>query len=201
MRFADLVGIGRPGVPRPASWPYVVTPAILAAAMGCTQAAAAAWAEPLTSAMGWGRIDTNQRVAMFLAQLGHESGSLQFDHELWGPTPWQEKYEGSHTLGNTEPGDGFKFRGRGPIQITGRANYTACGRALNLPLSDHPELLIDRNNGARAAAWFWDSRGLNDAADTGDVEAVTKLVNGPGMLGLEDRRTRYTRALDILGGP
>lgn len=138
---------------------------------------------------------------MFLAQLGHESGSLQFDHELWGPTSWQEKYEGSGTLGNTEPGDGFKFRGRGPIQITGRANYTACARALNLPLADHPELLTDRNNGARAAAWFWDSRGLNDIADTGDVEAVTRLVNGPGMLGLEDRRTRYTRALDILGGP
>ena len=86
-------------------------------------------------------INTTPRITAFLAQLAHESGEFRYVRELWGPTPAQKGYEGRKDLGNTVPGDGLRFLGRGLIQITGRTNYGICGRALGLDLIAHPELL------------------------------------------------------------
>ena len=95
----------------------------------------------LNTAMGRFQIVGSKRVAAFIAQIGHESGQLVYVREIWGPTAAQKGYEGRADLGNTVAGDGFKYRGRGLIQITGRANYAACGEALALDLINQPELL------------------------------------------------------------
>ena len=98
----------------------------------------------LNTAMSRYQIVGVKRVAAFIAQIGHESGQLKYVKEIWGPTAAQAKYEGRQDLGNTVAGDGSKYRGRGLIQITGRANYAACGEALGLDLINHPELLALR---------------------------------------------------------
>ena len=95
----------------------------------------------LNAAMGHYQIIGPKRVAAFIAQIGHESGQLKYVKEIWGPTAARAKYEGRNDLGNTVAGDGSKYRGRGLIQITGRANYMACGEALSLDLIKQPELL------------------------------------------------------------
>lgn len=117
-------------------------------------------------------------MAAFIAQIGHESGQLVYVREIWGPTPAQTKYEGRADLGNTVPGDGLKCRGRGLIQITGRANYAACGEALGLDLINHPELLEQPQYACMSAAWFWATKGLNTLADAGDFDRITKRING-----------------------
>ena len=94
-------------------------------------------------------------------------------------------------------GDGFKYRGRGLIQITGRANYAACGEALGLDLVNEPELLEQPQHAAMSAAWFWSSRGLNTLADQGDLLKITKRING-GTNGLADRQALYGKALKVL---
>lgn len=147
---------------------------------------AEAYAEPLRKAMLDAAICTVPRVTMFLAQVAHESGSLNFVRELWGPTEQQRGYEGRVDLGNTQPGDGSKFRGRGLLQITGRANYAECGKALGLDLINHPELLETPDGAALSACWFWKTRGLNAVADKGDFIALTKRING-GTTGLAAR--------------
>ena len=141
-------------------------------------------------------INTPQRQAMFLAQIGHESGGLKWTTEIWGPTPAQARYEGRKDLGNVQPGDGYKFRGRGLIQTTGRANYTRTGTALTLDLLNKPELLTLPVNAAMSAAYFWESNGLNELADTGSVERVTRRVNG-GTNGLADRQALYAAAVKV----
>jgi putative chitinase len=175
-----------------------VTPDTLAAALGIPLARAKTWADPLSASMALYSIDSAARQAAFLAQVGHESGRLIYVRELWGPTPTQEGYEGRDDLGNTEPGDGFKFRGRGLIQVTGRANYRTCGGALNLPLLDHPELLEAPDNASQSAAWFWISRNLNALADIGDFNTITKRING-GLNGLQDRLALYALCKSALG--
>jgi putative chitinase len=175
-----------------------VSPETLAAALGVPSARAQTWADPLSAAMALYAIDSLKRQAAFLAQVGHESGRLIYVRELWGPTPAQEGYEGRADLGNTEPGDGFKFRGRGLIQVTGRANYATCGAALCLPLTDSPELLESPSNAAQSAAWFWNSRGLNAFADVMDFETITRRVNG-GLNGWDDRVALWKMALAAFG--
>lgn len=164
-----------------------MTPQTLAVALGIPLYRAQAWADPLTAAMALWAIDSPKRQAMFLAQVGHESGRLIYVRELWGPTPAQQKYEGRADLGNTQPGDGMRYMGRGLIQVTGRANYATCGAALNLPLLDQPQLLEQAGNAALSAAWFWNSRGLNALADAGDFETITRRING-GLNGYADRQ-------------
>lgn len=104
---------------------------------------------------------------------------------------------GEKNLGNTKPGDGWKFRGRSLIQVTGRANYRACGEALGLDLENYPELLERPENAAKAAAWFWSTKGLNQLADNDNIVGITKRVNG-GVNGLDDRKLRYSRAIKVL---
>lgn len=137
------------------------------------------------------------RVAAFIAQIGHESGQLRWVREIWGPTAQQLKYEGRADLGNTEKGDGSKYRGRGLIQITGRANYNACGEALGLDLINKPELLELPQHASMSAAWFWSARGLNTLADQGEFVKITRRING-GVNGLADRQALYEKALKVL---
>lgn len=149
-------------------------------------------------------LTTPLRVAHFLAQLSHESGGFQFVRELWGPTPAQKRYEGRADLGNTQPGDGSRFRGHGLIQVTGRANhadFTAWIKRRYPEAPDfvaEPEALSEFPWALMSAFWFWDTRGLNALADRDDVVAVTKKVNG-GTNGLADRKAALKRAKAAFG--
>ena len=138
-----------------------------------------------------------KRVAAFIAQVGHESGQLKYVKEIWGPTAAQAKYEGRKDLGNTVAGDGSKYRGRGLIQITGRANYMACGEGLSLNLINHPELLERPQHACMSAAWFWATKGLSNLADAGQFDKITQRING-GQNGAADRQALYARALKVL---
>ena len=151
----------------------------------------------LNTAMNHYQIVGLKRVAAFIAQIGHESGQLKYVREIWGPTAAQARYEGRADLGNTVAGDGSKYRGRGLIQITGRANYAACGEALGLDLINHPELLEKPQHACMSAAWFWASRGLNTLADAGKFDTITTRING-GQNGAADRRALYAKALEVL---
>jgi putative chitinase len=161
-------------------------------------------------------INTPIRQLCFLAQVGHESGGLFFTEEIASG----KAYEGRKDLGNTQKGDGVKFKGRGLIQITGRANYTKLGKFLGVDLAANPTLLGAANvklcnaeqikNAALSAGWFWDSRKLNAIADKIDITkdllthapnktafiAMTKKING-GTNGLQDRVNRYMKGLPL----
>ena len=155
----------------------------------------------LNTAMVRFQIIGTKRVAAFLAQIGHESGQFRYVREL-GSDQYLSKYDiGSlaKRLGNTPEadGDGQKYRGRGLIQITGRANYITCGEALALDLVNHPELLEKPQHACMSAAWFWASRGLNTLADLGQFDTITRRING-GQNGAADRQTLYARALKVL---
>ena len=162
----------------------------------CTRTKAAVlekYVEPLNAAMDEYEISANPaRETHFLAQVAHESGGFHYVREL----ATGDAYEGRADLGNTETGDGRRYKGRGLIQITGRANYEACGLALDLPLLYHPELLETPVNAARSAAWFWKSKGLNEIADKGDFLAATRRING-GLNGLPDRQAYLKRAQQV----
>ena len=151
----------------------------------------------LNTAMNRYQIVGTKRVAAFIAQIGHESGQLKYVKEIWGPTLAQTKYEGRKDLGNTVVGDGSKYRGRGLIQITGRANYMACGEGLGLDLIKQPELLEKPQHACMSAAWFWATRGLNTLADAGQFDKITRRING-GQNGAADRQALYARALKVL---
>jgi putative chitinase len=142
-------------------------------------------------------INTPARMAAFLAQVGHESGGLHWLTELWGPTAAQARYEGRAYLGNTQVGDGFKYRGRGLIQITGRANYQRVSDALATDFIGDPDQLAQPEYAARSAMWFWAWHGLNELADTGDFEKITRIING-GTNGLTQRLALYEQAKDAL---
>lgn len=138
-----------------------------------------------------------KRMAAFIAQIGHESGQLQYVREIWGPTAAQLRYEGRADLGNTVAGDGSRYRGRGLIQITGRANYVACGEALGFDLVNHPELLEQPQYACLSAAWFWATKGLNTLADAGEFNTITRRING-GLNGLADRLNLWAKAREVL---
>jgi putative chitinase len=151
----------------------------------------------LNTAMNRFAIVGQLRVSAFVAQVGHESGQLRWVREIWGPTAQQSGYEGRADLGNTVAGDGFKYRGRSLIQITGRANYATCGEALGLDLINQPALLELPQNAAMSAAWFWSTRGLNTLADQKDFTKITRRING-GLNGQADRQALYDKALQVL---
>ena len=171
-----------------------MTPAELASMMPYAASRAQTFAEPLTAAMAEFEINTPRRQAAFLAQLAHESGSLRYVKELADGNG----YEGRKDLGNTSPGDGVKYKGRGLIQITGKANYRACGMALGLDLLSSPELLETPVNACRSAGRVWKWKNLNQHADTDSFGSLTRAVNG-GYNGLDDRIHHWLRCRKVLG--
>jgi putative chitinase len=141
-----------------------------------------------------GDINSEAREAMWLAQLAHESCEFRIFREVWGPTPAQLAYEGNPKLGNINPGDGFRYRGRGPIQLTGRGNYRAYGDALGLPLEQNPAQVEQLEVGFMVAALYWKKHELNKFSDVGDIHHVTIRING-GLNGFAQRQVFYLRAL------
>ena len=186
---------------------------------------AAAWADAAMEILPKYEINTPNRIAGFFAQCGHESmnftalsENLNYREETleklfskyfskagrnaadYAKQP--EKianiiYGGR--MGNVQEGDGYKFRGRGVIQLTGRDNYTAFGKSVGMS----PEQVIDyvqtKKGALESACWYWNSRNINAACDANDITKQTKLVNG-GTIGLEDRKRHYEQALAVLGG-
>lgn len=162
---------------------------------------AGVFASALNLAMDRYQINTRLRMAAFIAQVGHESGQFRYVRELGGDQ-YLSKYDTgtlAKRLGNTPEadGDGQKYRGRGLIQITGRANYEACGEALGLDLINNPQLLEQPQYAAMSAAWFWSTRGLNTLADKGDFVKITRRING-GLNGQAERQALYDKALKVL---
>lgn len=146
-------------------------------------------------------VDTMPRTAAFIAQLAHESGEFRWMEEIWGPTDPQRRYEPPGTLaarlGNTQPGDGKRFKGRGPIQITGRFNYAKYGTLLGVDLAAQPELAATPEIAFATAGLYWKSNGLNELADANDFIKITRRING-GTNGLADRQKYHARALQVL---
>jgi putative chitinase len=156
------------------------------------------------AALGMGK---PHRDVEYLAQLMHESGDFRFDREVWGPTPAQKKYDTRADLGNTRAadGDGKLYRGRTGIEITGRANYAAfrdwCkAKGFNPPdFVKAPDAVNTDPWEGLAPLWFWETRNLNRYADQGDIETITKRING-GMTGFADRVDHFVRlSLVVLG--
>ncbi len=176
----------------------LVTSAALRAA-GATQALADKWWSHVSAACGVYEINTPERIAAFLAQIGHESGGFRWTTEIWGPTPAQQRYEGRKDLGNTQAGDGERFKGHGLIQTTGRYNHARVRDRLRMKLGtdvpdfeESPELLAMPEWAAVSAADYWDDKGLNALADSGQFEAITRKING-GLNGQADRLARWGR--------
>lgn len=188
------------------------------------------WIDVLTQNLTNSGIDTPARQAAFLAQCGHESGDF---HEIvenlnysaaglratfprYFPTEAvAEQYQRQPQLianvvyanrmgnGNTDSGDGYAFRGRGLISITGRDNYTQCSQDMNNDTSmvDNPDLLADPNGAVASACWFWNKHSLNDLADAGDnasFQRITQIING-GQIGQSDRVRRWNICKQALG--
>lgn len=143
-------------------------------------------------------IDTPLRLSHFMAQVAHESGGFRYMREIWGPTPVQRGYEGRKDLGNTVDGDGYRYRGRGPLQLTGRHNYRRVGEKIGIDLEANPELAELPSIGILIACRYWHDNAINAAADRNDGEKVTRLVNG-GLNGFKDRMERLGKYQEVLG--
>ena len=156
----------------------------------------------LNAIMPMYEIDSPLREAAFLAQIAHESGELKFWEEIWGPTAAQRRYEPpsdlAARLGNTQPGDGKRYKGRGPIQITGRFNYRKYGGLLGADLEGNPALAATTQIGLQVAGEYWKSNGLNELADIPDFTSITRRING-GLNGQASREKYYARAKQALG--
>ena len=186
----------------------------------CSYVRAAAFAEHLNPAMLDADITTPARIAAFLAQIGHESGRLAHTREIWGPTDAQRRYERdpaspwptsaaqarqaayarnrlAYNLGNSEPGDGVRYKGRGLIQLTGRTNYGLISDATGEDFLTYPALLETPKWAARSAAWYWAQRKLNAHADAADFDEITRRING-GQNGRADRIALHTAAQIII---
>jgi putative chitinase len=174
-----------------------IFPQLLSAAVGCSADRADTYAPLIAETCDRFAINTPARIAAFLAQIGHESGAFRYTSEVWGPTPAQERYEGRADLGNTQPGDGSRFRGHGLIQTTGRYNHAKTRDALaSLGCPDfeaNPDALAEPRWAALSAGWYWQSHGCNELADAGAFEAITRKING-GLNGQEDRLRRWEKA-------
>jgi putative chitinase len=189
------------------------------------RADAALWIGPLNAALVEFALTTPKRQAMILAQLAHESAELtrveenlnysangllrtwpsRFTRELASLYAHQPEkianraYAGRNGNGEQHTGDGWRYRGRGPIQLTGRGNYIEAGEALGVDLVGDPNLLLFPTVGARVAAWFFVSKAHGiEYADAGNLKANTRRING-GLKGLDERERYYARALQVLG--
>ena len=185
----------------------------------------AKWLQPLEDTFVKYDINTPERQAAFIGQCAHESGNFKTLEEnlnyssqalmrTW-PTRFPDSaiamkyayhpemiankvYGGRMGNGVEESGDGWKYHGRGLIQLTGKENYANCGSGLGVDLLSSPGLLNTPEYAALSAGWFWNKKGLNTLADAGDFETMTKRING-GTLGLEDRKAKIAKALSVLG--
>ncbi len=197
----------------------------LAAIMACPLQRAATWLPHINAALAQYEIKTYTRASMWLAQIGHESGSLARVEENLNYTTAERlqqifprhfttldmarQYVGkperigsrvyANRMGNgpEQTGDGFRYRGRGLIQVTGKANYAEMAYLLGLPLVGEPDLLLLPQNAALSAGAFWHARNLNRFADAGQFERTTRIING-GLHGHADRVLRFKRALTVL---
>jgi predicted chitinase len=162
----------------------------------------AKYLDDINAAMETFEINTVRRMAAFLGELAQESGELRYMEEIWGPTPDQREYEPpskkATELGNVHPGDGYRFRGRGPIQITGRTNYGEYGGLLKIDLVDNPDQAAEPQVGFKIAGCFWLHHGLNELADAQNFHEITKRING-GYSHLMEREAYYHTALRTLG--
>lgn len=180
------------------------------------------WLDPINQTLKKYALDSNRRIAAFIGQCQHESGNFKFVKENLNYSAeslmktWPSRFPDLDTanqyahnqekiankvyagrMGNTEDGDGFKYIGRGVIQITGKDNYKNCGEALGLDLLDNPDLISEPNGAVLSAGWFWNKHGLNILADAQDYTNMTKRING-GILGLDDRVMKINKVLDVL---
>jgi len=181
------------------------------------------WLAPLEATFAKYDISTPKRQASFIGQCAHESGNFKTLQEnlnysaeglmkTW-PSRFPTKeiadqyarqpakiagkvYNGR--MGNTSEEDASKYLGRGLIQLTGKENYANCGLGLGVDLLGHPDWLLDPKYATLSAGWFWNKKGLNSLADSGDYETMTKRING-GLIGLDDRKTKISKALSVLG--
>ncbi len=183
---------------------------------GATSNVAALWLPLFNDMLPKNGIDTKERLAAFLSQLGHESGGLLYTREIADGSA----YEGRKDLGNTQAGDGKKFRGRGLIQITGRSNYQAFKDKYGVDVINNPDLLGGQystsstpeqlKNSLLASIWFWNRANLNNLADkfnldfpvtepnnTDTITRITKVING-GTNGLSDRMNKFEAGRDYL---
>jgi putative chitinase len=183
------------------------------------------WLGPLEEAFAKYDISTPARQAFFIGQCAHESGNFKVLEEnlhysatalmrVWpsrftdsvvaeayanNPEKIANKvYSGRMGNGDEESGDGWKYHGRGLIQLTGKDNYANCGSNLGVDLLIHPELLLDPKYAVLSASWFWNKKGLNALADSKDYDTMTKRING-GLIGLDDRKAKIAKALSVLG--
>ena len=160
-----------------------------------TQSRIDAFFEPLKAGMVKYGITSPLQMAHFIAQIGHESMSFLYTEEIASGAA----YEGRRDLGNTEPGDGKRYKGRGLIQLTGRANYSAYSRHTGVDYVAAPDAVsTDPMVAVDVACWFWSDRGVGKLADGDDVKAVTRRING-GYNGLDDRIQNLNRAKAVLG--
>lgn len=192
-------------------------------ACGIAPTQARVFAEPLAAAFARFDISTSARAAAFIAQAGHESsGFARLEESLFYTTPeriramWPTRVPSlgdaaaltrnpralanrvyANRLGNGDEssGDGWRYRGRGLFQLTGRANYMAAGDALGVDYKARPELVAEPAHAAMTAAWYWATIRGNELADTSQIDALTRRINGPGMVGADDRRSRWDAAL------
>jgi putative chitinase len=183
------------------------------------------WTDALNKILPDYEIDTPQRVAAFIAQSAHESGNFTALHEnlnyravtlrkvfpkYFTTDDMAAQYAGKPELianrvyggrmgnGPEESGDGFRYCGRGLIQLTGKSNYQAFAESIETPVEQIPEFLATFEGAIQSACWFWESNNLNQYADSGDIVTMTKRING-GTIGLEDRQKHYTHALHVFG--
>ncbi len=147
-------------------------------------------------------INNGLRVSHFMAQCAHESGNFRYMMEL-GNDAYFQMYEGRAALGNTQPGDGARFKGRGIIQLTGRNNYTKFGPLVGLDLVNNPDLAARPENAVKIACEFWKQStkaglSMNQLADQDNIEVITRRING-GLNGFEDRKQKLRIAKSIWG--
>lgn len=204
----------------------MITAENLCSIYGCSADTAAAWVDDINITLGIYNIDTPLRASAFLAQIGHESNRLKaveenLNYGAAGLKATFGKYFKENGLvdsyarkpqmianrvyanrngnGDEQSGDGWRYHGRGLIQITFKTNYESCGRALGVDFVSNPTLLADPKYATLSAGWFWDSRNLNEYADNEDFLTITKRING-GINGIEDRTKLYEKAKEVLCG-
>ncbi|WP_063920927.1 glycoside hydrolase family 19 protein [Nocardia mikamii] len=206
---ATVAATGAPGAaqapgpaPQPVAAPAPQPVAAPAALPGADQAHVTAWLPEINSAMRSAGIDTPQRAAAFLAQVGQETAGFATLTEYSDG----DDYNGRADLGNTQPGDGPRYKGRGGLQLTGRHNYERASQALGVDFVNHPELVADPKYAFATAAWYWNTHNLNAAADNAhpqdpaSIDPVSQIING-GSNGRDVRRDHFIQACQILKCP